>query len=318
VQLALTLGQISGSPALLERLDVADPRVALGRVRVAGLAPAEELLGIDYRPATNTLYGVSSLRRLYTIDPATGVARAVGTGPLPQPLVGPLGVDFDPATDRLRVVSAGSSPLAMPPVAGQNLRIDPDTLEVVAGGSPVYAPGDPNAGARPRIVAAAYAPALAGAAAAPLFVIDAERDVLARMDPPDSGRLTTVGPLGVAVNPDIPANAFDIAPDGAAFAALAPPPPVRFISRLYAIDLTTGAARLVGDLTVEPFPSSMLQARGLALVPAGVTIPEAPSGLPALPRTGGGSAVAPAAVAAAVSLVGVGLLARAARRRRPA
>ena len=41
----------------------------------------EALLGIDMRPATGELYGLGSTSRLYRVDPDTGVATAVGTGP---------------------------------------------------------------------------------------------------------------------------------------------------------------------------------------------------------------------------------------------
>ncbi len=68
---------------------------AITRVRVAGLGAGERLLGIDVRPANGQLVGVSSGSRLYTIDPATGAATAIGTTPFtPAVNGGVFGFDF--------------------------------------------------------------------------------------------------------------------------------------------------------------------------------------------------------------------------------
>jgi hypothetical protein len=98
------------------------------------------------------------------------------------------------------------------------------------------------------VTAVAYTNNMAGAATTTLFAIDIDRDVLVRIGgvdgapSPNTGLLFTVGALGV--DAQRPA-ALDIAPDGRAFAALtidmSP-------SDLYSIDLTTGAATLLGEV----------------------------------------------------------------------
>src|SRR5262249_60754511 len=68
-----------------------------------------------------------------------------------------------------------------------------------------------------------------------------EGDVLAPQDPPNDGILTTVGPLGIDFGP---LGGFDIVTDAtgkdSGYAASG--------ATLYAIDLTTGAARSLGTI----------------------------------------------------------------------
>src|SRR6185295_18383664 len=71
--LALTGGSV------LLRVDSAAPSVILASVNVTGLQPAETLHAIDVRPANGRLFGLGSTSRLYAINPATGVASAVGS-----------------------------------------------------------------------------------------------------------------------------------------------------------------------------------------------------------------------------------------------
>ena len=83
----------------------------------------------------------------------------------------------------------------------RNARVHP-TLGATAVDRPLaWRPGDPNGGRQPRVTAAAYTHDVPGAPDTKLFVIDAERDVLALQDPPNDGLLATVGPLGVDVGP---------------------------------------------------------------------------------------------------------------------
>jgi hypothetical protein len=172
-------------------------------VPISGLQAGEQVLALDMRPATGQLYALGSTSRLYAINPASGAARAVGD-PFTPPLAGTsFGFDFNPAVDRIRLTSDGR----------QNLRLNPETGAVVAqDGQLAYADGDPGQGANPHVGAAAYTPE----AAPRLFAIDSSRDVLVLQDPPNEGRLTTVGPLNVDLQEPI---GFDIAGDGRAFVA---------------------------------------------------------------------------------------------------
>jgi hypothetical protein len=163
----------------------------LSRVGVAGLNAGETILGIDFRPANNLLYGLGSSSQLYTIDTQTGFASRVGP-PLTTALSGTeFGFDFNPTVDRIRVVSD----------TGQNLRLHPETGAVAAVDTSLgYAPSDANAGRQPRVVGAAYTnPDNNPATGTTLFVIDAGLDLGAVQDPPNAGVLNTFSPFGADV-----------------------------------------------------------------------------------------------------------------------
>ena len=211
----------------------ADRPQAIRTVRSTGLGG--RLVGVDTRPADGHLFGLTTTNDVYRIDPTTGTSTLVST--LTVPFDGDVrsGLAFNPQTDRLRVLSAD----------GQNLRINV-TLGATAADSPLaYAPGDRNAGKRPRIAAAAYTNAVAGAPTTRLFEIDAEQDVLVVQDPPNDGILTTVGPLGVDF---APLSGLAIVTDAAgvdhAYAATG--------GKLYTVDLATGHADPVGPIGDPP------------------------------------------------------------------
>jgi hypothetical protein len=160
----------------------------LSRVAISSLNTGERIVGIDFRPANNLLYGLGSSSQLYIIDTRTGAATRVG-GPLGTPLSGTeFGFDFNPTVDRIRVVSD----------SGQNLRLHPETGAIAAVDTPLaYAAGDANAGRVPRVVGAAYTnPDNNPATGTTLFVIDSGNDIGAIQDPPNAGVLNTFLPLG--------------------------------------------------------------------------------------------------------------------------
>ena len=98
--------------------DAAQPGTLSASVAITGMQAGENMLGIDFRPATGQLYGLGSTGRLYVIHPVTGAATQVGTGSFDFALIGTaFGFDFNPVVDRIRVVSD----------ADQNFRIDPNT-----------------------------------------------------------------------------------------------------------------------------------------------------------------------------------------------
>ncbi|NJR39417.1 MAG: DUF4394 domain-containing protein [Leptolyngbyaceae cyanobacterium CSU_1_4] len=238
---------------------------------ITGLAPGETLVGIDFRATTATaangqslnggLYGLGSANRLYSISTATGQATALSSTPFSPGLAGTsFGFDFNPAPDRIRAVSNND----------QNLRLVPDGTTApagtvadgnagVAGIQPdttlAYITGDVNAGRDPNIVATAYANNRAGGRTTQ-FVIDADLDVLVRQGSPggnaaspfggspNGGLLTTIGALGF----DFGNNAaFDISTDG----NLTDTAIATSGSALYGINLSTGAARNLGTVTVN-------------------------------------------------------------------
>ena len=224
---------------VLLRLNAGTPREPSRRVPLSGLAAGETLVGIDFRVARGVLYGVSSQGRVVTIDTATGVARPVGAGMSAVALQGQrFGVDFNPVADRIRVVSD----------SGQNLRLHPDTGALAATDPALSGPeGRPP----PRIAGAGYTYNQQNDKLTTNYAIDIARGWLVTQgsvegrEPvvsPNTGRVFDVGALGTGPLEDA---SFDIADvNNAALAALRQ----GGLTRLYAIDLTSGKATLLGTV----------------------------------------------------------------------
>ena len=217
--------------------NAAAPGTALTTFPITGLAAGESLVGLDHRPLTRALVGVTNQSRLVTLNPATGAATMLST--LSVPLAGTIfGVDFNPAADRLRIVSN----------TGQSLRVNVDTGAVTVDGSLAYAATDVNAGAVPQVSGAGYTNSVAGrmATSTVLFDIDFAKETLVRQDPPNSGTLVTVGRLGIDFSE---LSDLDIFSPTTAYASST----VAGGSNFYGVNLTTGAATLIGA-----FPAGMV------------------------------------------------------------
>lgn len=224
------------------------PDVAGTARTVTGLQAGERLVGIDVRPATGALVGIGSTSRIYTLNPVTGAATVL-SGPF-TPALGAgetaVGVDFNPTVDRIRVVTG----------SGANLRINPATGAATTDTALSY-----GSGAVPVAAGAAYTNSEAGATTTVLYDLDAGTDSLVVQSPPNDGTLTTVGALGVDVQPGA---GFDISPDGVALAALQPAGSAA--SGLYCVALGTGRARLAGPIAGGGTVT------GLAVAPRGVRL----------------------------------------------
>jgi Ca2+-binding RTX toxin-like protein len=255
-QATFAYGLTAGNGLVL--FNVATPGTILRSVAITGLQPGETIVGIDVRPATGQLYGVGSTSRVYVIDPVTGAATAVGAGPFSPTLSGTaFGVDFNPVVDRIRVVSN----------TGQNLRLNPDNGAVAGNDSTLN-------GSATTAVGAAYANNVAGSTTTTLYDIDAVADQLVIQNPPNNGTLVVVG-AGLGVNTDDRVG-FDIATVGgvnSAYAALNPVGSV--VSGLYTVDLTTGAATLVGTIG----GGVAVQGLAIASAEAACTVPSGTPGV---------------------------------------
>lgn len=238
------------------------PGTRIASVAVTGLGAGETLVGIDFRPADDQLYAVSSASRLYTVNPTTGAAAAVGGGAVVPAVAGAVGMGFNPAVDRIRIHTT----------ADQNLRVNQtvNPLVTLVDGPLAYAAGDVNAGQDPRIAGTAYTLSVRPApTATELFAIDAGRDVLARLASPNDGQIATVGSLGFDTSDDV---GFDIAGDtDFAYATLTPAGAAAGPSRLYTVNLRSGQVTAVGQVG-HPTPL-----RGIAVAPGA---PPAPNRLP--------------------------------------
>lgn len=184
------------------------------------------LQGIDFRPANGLLYGVTDTDNIYTIDPKTGAATFVSKLSVSFDGGFQSGFDFNPVIDRLRLTGSND----------QSFAVNVDTGAVAVGGNLNYPSRvDPN------ITGSAYTNSFAGPPSTSrttvLYGIDYDLDVLVTQNPM-TGTLTQVGALGFNL---APISGFDIfspaAGTNAAYALSG--------SKLYSIDLTTGAATLL-------------------------------------------------------------------------
>ena len=237
------------------RFNTDAPGKVLQTVPVQGLEQGETLVGIDVRPANDTLYAVGTPQPHLPGQP--GHRRDpphLRTRSRPALNGASFGVDFNPVADALRIVSD----------AEQNLRVPFSATATPRTTTPLqYAAGDPGAGSNPVVGGAGYTNTFPGATETALYDIDTGRDVLVRQNPANAGTLATVGPLGV----DADATAgFDVSPQGnIAYAALKPAGQAR--ASLYRVDLTSGAATPVSQRAVIGTDATL---RGIAVATGGV------------------------------------------------
>jgi hypothetical protein len=224
--------------------DTSAPGVALSTVTVTGMQPGEQPVAIDVRPATGQLYALTNQSRVYVVNPVTGIATAVGAPFTPALSGANFGFDFNPTVDRIRVVSD----------TGQNVRLHSDTGAVVSADMALN-PGTPH------VVGSAYTNNVAGATTTTLYAIDSTSDQLLIQNPPNNGTLVPVGPLGLDTTDLV---GFDItANDNLAFATLTS---VANVTGLFRINLTTGAAVLVGTVANGPYKGLAVLSRGVPMV----------------------------------------------------
>jgi hypothetical protein len=215
----------------LVRFRTATPGTVTTIGPVTGLQAGENILGIDFRPATGDLYALGSTGRLYIINRATAAASLVA--PISVSLSGTtFGFDFNAMVDRIRVVSN----------TGQNLRLNPTNGVAIVD--------NVLNGATTGASAAAYTNGFNGATTTTLYDISGTTDQLFTQNPPNGGTLILVGSLGVDAT-DV--NGFDILlSDNTAYAAMT----VGGTSGLYTVNLSNGAATLIGAIGTGAIPYS--------------------------------------------------------------
>lgn len=209
--------------------------VALSGIRNVGTTTTpQSLLGIDARPLSGgrVLYGVSNTGILYAINPNNGSAAALNVSTTSVPLFASTAVtavafDFNPTVDRIRVVGQN----------GLNLRVSPENGTFTTD-MPI------NGASTSGTTAAAYTNNVQGATTTQLYYINSTTGTLQLSPNANAGTTTVVGPLGTTTTV---VNGFDITRGGEAFATLTS---ATGRTSLYRVNLTTGAAMLVG--TVGP------------------------------------------------------------------
>lgn len=185
------------------------------------------LLGIDVRPATGNLYGLSDAGKLYTINLSSRQATEVSTLSETFEAGTMSGVDFNPVADRLRLTGSN----------GQNFRVNVDTGEVTLDGTL-----SSTDGSTPSVTASAYTNSTeATPETTMLYNLDSGSNSLVLQDPPNDGVLTSVGAVGFDIG-DV--AGFDIfsGDDGknTAYAVSG--------AHLYILDLERGSSTLIGML----------------------------------------------------------------------
>jgi uncharacterized protein DUF4394/VCBS repeat protein/FG-GAP repeat protein len=259
----------------LVRFDSASPGNIPGGVVIFGFQSAgERIIGIDFRPRTGQLYAVTvpigapsdALLRTYSINPVTGLATFVGSVPastVPGAADVPTGLDFNPTVDRIRVVN----------VINENFRINPNNGSLAGNDTdltdfPLLTPSVAEIVAEAydrnwdRANAATIPTTLYGIARATNSLVIQGGLNGAGPGGPNGGVLTTVGSLGVTLDAGAGAG-FDIEAGGPAYAALTS----GGVTRLYTVNLGTGAATLVGTIG-----DGALQMTGLAIVPRSLAV----------------------------------------------
>jgi hypothetical protein len=161
----------------------------------------DKLLGIDLRPATGQLIGVTSTFDIVEIDPKTGEATVISTMDKELPIAegAPVIVDFNPKANKLRFMSGTT-----------NHRVDIESGAVTVDGSLAFEEKDMHAGEAPAIVAAAYINSYGQPDATAMYDIDSTIVALIQQTSPNDGTLAAIGKLGID---GAQTYAFDIATD---------------------------------------------------------------------------------------------------------
>ncbi len=303
--------------------DTGNPAGALAPVAITGVAAGETLVGIDFRPQNGFLYGLgvnaaADTATLYVISTQTGVAAIVGAPgaaatpgqisyaatDLPDPATAGYGFDFNPAADRIRVSTS----------TGLNFRVNPNT------GQEIGAAPDTNITGQSGADAAAYTNNVpnttATAGVTTLYHLNAATDSLFIQNPPNTGtasNVTAVTLNGAAL--DFTAvNGFDI-PAGVSVATANSPATGRAFAvlsvggttSLYSIELSTGAATLVGGIAGATAVGGLAVQNDLGGLPAVALDATGANLVRILTNTAGGgsAAVAITGVDAGEVLVGI-------------
>jgi Domain of unknown function (DUF4394) len=203
---------------------------------VTGLATGQSLVGIAFRPATGGLYGLGfggGTGQLYTINPITAVATAVGA-PFSTTISGQdFGFTFDPVQDIVRITSNDN----------ENFEVNANTGALISKDATLM-PTTAN------VTGIAYNNNFLGAATTTLYGYDSSDNELVTIgnvggtpNAPSSGKVINVGPSNDTATVSTAGDVgFAIDANGAAYLDLV----VGGNSSLFTVNLGTGTATLNG------------------------------------------------------------------------
>ena len=207
----------------------------------------EKLVGIDFRPGTKTVVGVTADNTIVSINLETGAATEVAKMDKPLTMTqAPVVVDFNPMADRLRYMTGTT-----------NHRVHPDTGAVTVDGTLAFEDADMHKGETPNIVAAAFTNSYGKPEKTAMYNIDATIGGLVQQTKPNDGTLKSIGKLGIETKPATYAFDIQTTADGKNTAMLVAG------TILYTVNLETGKATKAGDITGVELPL-----RDIAVLPA--------------------------------------------------
>lgn len=231
-------------------------------VAVTGLSTGDELLSIDFRPATGELFGLvrnGTSGKLVTINATTGAVTTLAslvdqsspTTPITLDANKAYNIDFNPMADALRVVSTSAGGTGG---NGENLRV---VVKVAGADQPGYTFIEANAGggnlsagtgtaANFNVVNVAYTNSFGGTTSTALYDIDGNNNALLNQASANSGNLNLVGSLGT---PLVSYGGFDITGGDNGSRLLAARGTASGPFSLFNIDVTTGTTTAAGNLT---------------------------------------------------------------------
>jgi len=242
VEAAPVLGLVGDKTLVM--FDTAKPEVT----KTVDVSGVDKLAGIDFRPGTKTVVGVTPDSRIVTIDISTGAATEIAKMDKPLTMTdAPVIVDFNPMADRLRFMTGTV-----------NHRVHPDTGAVTVDGTLAFEDGDMHKGEAPNIVAAAYTNSYGKPEKTAMYNIDATIGALIQQTKPNDGTLKAIGKLGIEGKPSVYAFDIQTTEDGTNTAWLAAD------KTLYTVDLMTGKATETGKIT-----GTDMDVRAIAILPAG-------------------------------------------------
>ena len=207
--------------------DSATPGAITTPQRITGITGGL-LLSIALRPADGQLYGFVSGGSVYRIDPATAAATPVSRNVVLSS--GVAAIAFSPVTDLLRVISTSSEAQAL------SFRVNVDTGAVIQDGQSAQPFG------------LAYTNSYAGASTTTLYALFT--DHLTINNPENQSQYNLVGLLGVPGAASARDSLSISGLTGTAYASLffGSGTSGPYSSQFYTVDLSTGAATLVGPM----------------------------------------------------------------------
>ena len=225
---------------------------------ILGLSVNESFIGIDLRPSTNTVYGISTFNRIYTLDTSSGAATFVAA--LSTPIydatsrVG-YGLDFNPILDRsaaasLRVVTSTGANLAVNASTG----VVTTQIPIASGFTGIaYNNSDPSQAGVPADI--------------DLYYINSETNRLSEaLTGFANPQINDIGPLGFDI---LKANGFEILGNNNAYAGVNLDGGT-LDTFLLNVNLDTGAAINLGR-----FNGTINGLAGAPLNPSAVPVPAA-------------------------------------------